>query len=138
MVWFCSAWSGCVLVVLPSSPNLPSHLNSLPGQRVVSLFAALLLSYWGLENLKERLKPLDEGSSRKFSNDQAAALHGSKRRYWGAALPGLPVLGVGGHPALTTLCHGGELYLLLSPCCCRLVCLHLRYVNIKALQFIEI
>ena len=32
----------------------------------------------------------------------------------------LPVLGEGGHPALTTLCHGRELYLLLRLCCCRL------------------
>jgi len=77
------------------------------------LFAALLLS-WQLESLKERLRPLGEGSSGKFSNDQAAALQGSKRRYWGAALHGLPVLGVGGHPAHTTLCQGRELYLLFA------------------------
>ena len=35
---------------------------------------------WELENLKERLKPLGEGSSGKFSSDQAAALQGSEGR----------------------------------------------------------
>ena len=33
-----------------------------------------------LENLKERLKPLGEGSSGKFSNDQATALQGGEGR----------------------------------------------------------
>ena len=83
VVWFGSVWCGSVrlgLVVfwLLSPPPLTSPPTSTlcQGRELYLLFAALLLSFWELENLKERLKPLGEGSSGKFSNDQAAALQG--------------------------------------------------------------
>ena len=75
LVLFGLVWL-CVWLFSPPPLTSPPTSTLCQGRELYLLFAALVLSFWELENLKERLKPLGEGSSGKFSDDQAAALQG--------------------------------------------------------------